>query len=82
MSLSLCQVNNCGNGSNMTGDDDLVCIPSEDEIREAISQLKNNKALGEDEITAEMVKLGGEPVVQWLTRLSQCIWQSEEVPMD
>ena len=76
------EVNDFGNGSKMTGDDDLVCTPSEEEIREAISLLKDKKASGEDEITAEMVKLGGEPVVQWLMWLSQSIWQSEEVPVD
>ena len=29
-----------------------------------------------------MLKLGGEPIVKWLTRLSHKIWHSEEVPKD
>ena len=63
-------------------DEDLALEPSQEEIsiREAINQLKQNKAPGVDEITAEMLKLGGEPVVQWLTRLSFRVWYSEKVP--
>ena len=37
---------------------------------------------GVDEITAEMLKLGGEPVVHWLTCLSCRVWHSEKVPDD
>ena len=60
----------------------LSCEPSEDEIRAAIKQLKNGRAPGIDMITAELLKLGGEAVVQWLTRLAVSIWQSESVPED
>ena len=67
---------------NLVHDNALACVPSEEEIREAIGQLKNNKTPGEDGITAEMLKLGGEPIVEWLTQLSQSIWQSEEIPVD
>ena len=66
----------------MTGNDDLVQVPSEEEIREAKVQLKNNKAQGEDENMVEMLKHGGESIVQWLTRLSHSICYSEEVPED
>ena len=52
----------------MAQNDDLVQIPRKEEIRQAIVQLQNNKAPGEDEITAEM--LAGEPIVQWMTQLS------------
>ena len=54
---------------NLVHDNTLVCVPSEEEIRKAIGQLKNNKAPVEDGITAEMLKLGGEPIVEWLTQL-------------
>lgn len=42
----------------------------------------NNKAPGVDEITAELLKLGGDILVQWLTLLFEIIWLSEEVPTD
>ena len=60
----------------------MALEPSQEEIREAINQRKQNKAPGVDEITAEMLKLGGEPVVHWLTRLSCRVWHSENVPDD
>ena len=63
-------------------EEDLALEPSQQEIREAINQLKQNKAPGVDEITAEMLKLGGEPIVHWLTRLSCRVWHSEKVPDD
>ena len=71
-----------GKVKNMTGNDDLVQVLREEEIREAIAQLKNNNAQREDEIMAEMLKLGIKPTVQWLTQLSHSIWDSAEVPED
>ena len=46
------------------GDESLSCERSEDEIRAAIKQLKNDRAPGADMITAELLKLGEETVVQ------------------
>ena len=54
--------------NNTAQNDDLVQVPREEEIRQSIAQLQNNKAPEEDEITEEM--LAGEPIVQWLTQLS------------
>ena len=64
------------------GDESLCCEPRKDEIRAAIKLLKNGKAPGVDRITAELLKLGEETVVQWLTQLAVSIWQSERVPED
>ena len=64
-------------------DDDSFCgVPTEDEIRAALHSLKNGKAPGEDGIQGELLKLGGEVVVQSLTHLASLVWETEAVPAD
>ena len=50
------------------------------ETAKAIRKLKNNKAAGLDEIPAELLKQGGEPVTEALTELFNKIWHAEEIP--
>ena len=76
------EVNSILEGICDSNDDELSCPPTEEEIAKAINQLKNNKAPGACEITAELLKLGGGVMVQWLTQLSQLVWLREEVPVD
>lgn len=46
----------CGDKVNsMIENGKLVCVPTKEEIREAIAQLNNNKAPGEKEITQENI---------------------------
>lgn len=42
--------------------------------------LKNRKAPGRDGISAELLKLGGEGFVKWLSQLAVLVWEKEEVP--
>ena len=63
-------------------DEVLIQEPSEDEVREAILQLKNNKAPGDDGITTELLKLGGETIVEEMTCIAGSIWHSERIPED
>ncbi|CAH1266795.1 Hypp3576 [Branchiostoma lanceolatum] len=53
-----------------------------EETEEAIKALKNNKAAGLDEISAEMLKHGGETTEEMLTQLMNRCWQDEQVPRD
>jgi len=55
---------------------------SPQEVKKAISSLKNNKSAGLDGITAELLKHGKEVVVDELTNLFNLIWEREEVPAD
>ena len=48
----------------------------------AIQSLKNEKEPGGDEITAELLKLGGGEMVQSLAHLATLVWESETVPAD
>ena len=57
-------------------DDSLSEVPSKDEIRSALQSLKRGKSPGGDEVTGELLKLGGEKVVQSLTHLAGHIWES------
>ena len=48
--------------------------PSSEEVKIAISHLKNHKAPGIDEITAELLKSGSDALVDQLTLLFSAIW--------
>ncbi|CAF5225121.1 unnamed protein product, partial [Rotaria magnacalcarata] len=39
--------------------------PTISEVRKALNQMKSRKAPGNDEITADLLKAGGEPVIKW-----------------
>ena len=54
-------------------------MPSEGKIRVSLNAKKNGKAPGGDDILAELLKLGGEVVVQ---RLLHLVWNSETMPED
>ena len=47
-----------------------------------VEKLKNGKAAGKDEITGEMIKDGGNRVVDWIWRLCNMAFESSVVPED
>ncbi|KAK3893161.1 hypothetical protein Pcinc_003002 [Petrolisthes cinctipes] len=53
-----------------------------EEVRKAIGKLKMGKAPGVDGITAEMLKCGGEVVVEWMLLICTLAWRQGEVPED
>ena len=57
-------------------------IITEDEIRSAIKRCKYRKAPGIDEITAEAIRSGGEPMVRMLHKILRKIWKTETPPTD
>ena len=64
-------------------DNEGLCSPiTEEEISTAISQMKNRKAPGLDCISREVLKLGGEASVRWLSSIFTTIWMEETVPSD
>lgn len=54
--------------------------PSRQEITRRIHKLKNNKAPGEDNVTAELVKYGGEVMIDAIHKLICTIWETEKMP--
>ena len=65
-----------------TNDESFAYVPSKNEIRVALNVMKNGRAPGEDDISVELLKLGGEVVVQWVLHLATLVWSSERVPED
>ncbi len=47
-----------------------------------MQELKLGKAPGPDGITAEMLKYGGEIVVDWMIRICNLAWEQSKVPED
>ena len=63
-----------------------VCVsdapPSLEETREMVCRLKNHKASGICNISAEVLKDGGECIVRWLHEIIVEVWNSGEAPPD
>ena len=53
--------------------------PSIDEVRKALRQMKSRKAPGNGEVTADILKAGGEPVIKWLHEMFTDVWTNEEI---
>ena len=62
-----------------TNDED-VPPPTISEVKDAIRQLKNNKAAGKDGIGAELIKMGPDKLASSLHRLIVEIWETEQLP--
>ncbi len=56
--------------------------PSLAEVREAVNKLKGGKAVGVCNISAEMVKAGGETMIHGLHAVLTAVWQSGTIPPD
>jgi len=62
---------------------DINCErPSKEEIKKAISQLRNGKAAGPDNIPAEAIKCNPDLATDVLYDLFGDIWEKEEIPME
>ena len=62
-----------------TNTDDFPVL--RDEVEAAISSLKHGKAAGVDNIPAELIKYGGETVIDILTSICNKIWQTGDWPI-
>ena len=47
-----------------------------------VGKLKNGKTAGKDEITGEIIKGGGDRVVDWIWKLYKMAFESGVVPKD
>lgn len=53
---------------------------SKEEVGKALKKLKMGKAPGVDGICGEMLKYGGEVVLEWVTQMCGIAWESSRVP--
>lgn len=53
-----------------------------EEVRAALKKLNIKKAPGICAITGEMLKAGGDGMVEWLTHLFNQVWETEQLPTD
>ncbi|BHF61887.1 hypothetical protein SprV_0100486600 [Sparganum proliferum] len=56
--------------------------PSEEEVADVIQKLRNNKALGEDGVPAEIYKSCVDTLAPWLHDVIGQAWRNEVVPND
>ena len=55
----------------------MSAVPSEDEMKLALGTMKNWRTPSADNISAELLKLGGVKMMQWLVQLAEIVWEEE-----
>merc|ERR1712002_206763 len=73
------------NDARMNGMDENVRIQMEvsvEDVKRAVKKLKKGKTPGVDGITSEMLRFGGEGVLEWLTRVCKVCLNDGRVPRD
>lgn len=58
----------------------LVDEISKEEVRAAISSLKNWNASGSDSLPSELIKYGGEDMYNFIYRVCHRVWHEEKMP--
>ena len=53
---------------------------SKDEVKKAIRRLKRRKVPGYDKISSEVLKAGGQTVIDILYKIFNSIWSQEKTP--
>jgi len=56
--------------------------PTRQEIGYAIQRMRNNRTLGKDTILAELIKYGGEGVMDAVHELIKLIWTTKNMPQE
>ena len=74
--------NDHGRNDDRPNEDIQIEEPTLDGVKRAIKSLKNNKATGIDQISAELLKHGGEALDNQIYKLTLKIWRQEEIPED
>lgn len=53
-----------------------------EKVRAALTKLNNRKAPGICAITTEMLKSGGDGIIEWLTNIFNQVWETGKLPSD
>ncbi|XP_055388265.1 uncharacterized protein LOC129616656 [Condylostylus longicornis] len=62
--------------------ENVMELPTLNDIKKALNKLKNNKGGGEDSITAELLKYSGTRVFSELRGIVCQVWQEETIPRE
>jgi len=57
-------------------------VPTLEEVRKALGSARSGKAAGPDELPVELLKLGGDSVVEAMHRIITCVWITGKWPED